>query len=254
MSEKILLLFDVDGTLTHPRLTIQKNMTDFLYRWKSCKNITLGIVGGSDIEKQKEQLQDILFSCFHYIFSENGLVSFENEEFTENLKLIHQMNFVNFLGEEMYQEIINTVLNFLSKISLPVKRGTFIELRHGMINVSPIGRSCNQKERDAFFEYDKKHNIREKMKRFLEEKWKDKNLAVSIGGQISLDIYPKGWDKTYCLQFVENKYDKIYFFGDRTEKNGNDYELYHDKRVIGIKVENPDDTIKKVEEIVCNFF
>jgi phosphomannomutase len=52
MSEKILLLFDVDGTLTEPRLPIQKNMIDALYRWKSCKNITLGIVGGSDIEKQ----------------------------------------------------------------------------------------------------------------------------------------------------------------------------------------------------------
>ena len=33
--------------------------------------------------------------------------------------------------------------------------GTFIEFRTGMLNVSPIGRNCSQKEREEFFEYDK---------------------------------------------------------------------------------------------------
>ena len=28
----------------------------------------------------------------------------------------------------------------------------------------------------------------------------------------------QGWDKTYCLQFVENDYDTIHFFGDKTYK------------------------------------
>ena len=26
----------------------------------------------------------------------------------------------------------------------------------------------------------------------------------------------QGWDKTYCLQFVENDFDSIHFFGDKT--------------------------------------
>lgn len=34
-------------------------------------------------------------------------------------------------------------------------RGTFIEFRSGMINVSPIGRNCSQEERDEFEKYDK---------------------------------------------------------------------------------------------------
>lgn len=34
-------------------------------------------------------------------------------------------------------------------------RGTFIEFRNGMLNVSPIGRSCTQEERKEFFELDK---------------------------------------------------------------------------------------------------
>lgn len=34
-------------------------------------------------------------------------------------------------------------------------RGTFVEFRNGLINVSPIGRNCSQEERIAFNEYDK---------------------------------------------------------------------------------------------------
>ena len=34
-------------------------------------------------------------------------------------------------------------------------RGTFIEFRSGMLNVSPIGRNCSQEERDEFERYDK---------------------------------------------------------------------------------------------------
>ncbi len=30
------------------------------------------------------------------------------------------------------------------------------------------------------------------------------------------DAYTQGWDKTYCLQFVEKEYDTIHFFGDKT--------------------------------------
>ena len=49
---------------------------------------------------------------------------------------------------------------------------------------------------------------------------------MSIGGQISFDVFPKGWDKTYCLQFVEGEgYDEIHFFGDKTYEGGNDFEV-----------------------------
>jgi phosphomannomutase len=47
------------------------------------------------------------------------------------------------------------------------------------------------------------------------------------GGQISFDVFPIGWDKTYCLQFVEKSgYKEIHFFGDKTHKGGNDYEIF----------------------------
>ena len=120
-----------------------------------------------------------------------------------------------------------------------------------MINVSPIGRSCIQSERDEFEIYDKENNVRkdiiEKLKESLGNEFY--NIQFSIGGQISIDIFPQGWDKTYCLQFVQYKYDKIYFFGDKTMKGGNDYEIYNDSRVKGYGVNNYKDTIKYINEL-----
>ncbi|KAJ1346648.1 hypothetical protein KIN20_001519 [Parelaphostrongylus tenuis] len=72
-----------------------------------------------------------------------------------------------------------------------------------MLNLSPIGRSCSQTERDQFVVYDKEHRIREKFVKALEEKFAGYGLCFAIGGQISVDVYPIGWDKTYCLQYVE---------------------------------------------------
>ena len=33
-------------------------------------------------------------------------------------------------------------------------RGTFIEFRSGMLNISPIGRNCSQEERDEYEKFD----------------------------------------------------------------------------------------------------
>lgn len=41
----------------------------------------------------------------------------------------------------------------MSDLTLPKKRGTFIEFRNGMINVSPIGRNASVEERNEFQAY-----------------------------------------------------------------------------------------------------
>ena len=37
-----------------------------------------------------------------------------------------------------------TFTRYISELDIPVMRGTFIEFRNGMLNVSPIGRNCSQ--------------------------------------------------------------------------------------------------------------
>lgn len=80
--------------------------------------------------------------------------------------------------------------------------------------------------------------------------------SYSIGGQISFDVFPTGWDKTYCLQHLAAEkdisgveYKTIHFFGDKTFEGGNDYEIYSDPRTIGHSVTGPEDTMQQLKEI-----
>jgi phosphomannomutase len=214
-------------------------MIDTLNKIK--EKVYIGIVGGSDYKKQIEQLGENL-KLFDFIFAENGLHSFKGDD------EFHKQSILKHLGEDKLQEFINFVLGYFSQLKLPKKRGTFIEFRNGMMNISPIGRNCSHDERDEFELYDKEHKIRQTMVEILSEKFKDLNLTYSIGGQISFDVFPKGWDKTYCLQFL-TEFKTIHFFGDKTHKGGNDHEIYEHERTIGHKVTKYEDTIAALTEM-----
>ncbi|KAK2097507.1 hypothetical protein P7K49_022958 [Saguinus oedipus] len=166
-----LLLTEIQQSHTYV-LKITKEMDDFLQKLR--QKIKIGVVGGSDFEKVQEQLgNDVIIVEIH-------------------------------LGEALIQDLINYCLSYIAKIKLPKKRhqrleledtfhcivcerrlkfhlGTFIEFRNGMLNVSPIGRSCSQEERIEFYELDKKENIRQKFVADLQKEFAGKGLTFSIG-------------------------------------------------------------------------
>lgn len=59
--------------------------------------------------------------------------------------------------------------------------------------------------------------VRAKFVEVLREKFSDYGLTFSIGGQISFDVFPTGWDKTFCLRHVADEgFEEIHFYGDKT--------------------------------------
>ena len=107
-----------------------------------------------------------------------------------------------------------------------------MEFRNGMINVSPIGRNASIAERIEFLKYDQVHGLRAAFVKVLEEKFASYNLTFSIGGQISFDVFPNGWDKTYALRHVEGEgFEEIHFFGDKTYKVRYDLTLSFDQEI-----------------------
>ena len=247
-----LILFDVDKTLSESRCVMKPEMKNILQTLKT-GGYKIGIVGGSDFAKQKEQLGDDILEFFDYVFSENGLVAFKNGQslndmYMFELKKKKTTNIIDFLGDEFLTQFIDDVLLYLSEIKLPFKRGHFIEMRQGMINISPCGRSVTADERKCFEMIDKCQNIRNKLVHRLTQKYGE-ILKFSIGGTISIDAFPHGWDKTFCLYYIgKDHFSKIYFFGDQTQPGGNDHEIYNDSRVIGFSVKNPEDTLKQIQE------
>uniref|UniRef100_A0A1I7U2R1 Phosphomannomutase n=2 Tax=Caenorhabditis tropicalis TaxID=1561998 RepID=A0A1I7U2R1_9PELO len=245
-TSKTILVFDVDGTLTAARQQITPEMREFLIETR--KRVPLAVVGGSDFKKITEQLaghdKDLLLSLFDYVFAENGLLGFKGTE-PYPVQSIQKA-----IGDDKLQELINFSLRYMSEIRLPVKRGNFVEFRNGMINLSPIGRSCSQEERNQFVIFDRENGIRQKFAEELRKNFGKYGLQFAIGGQISVDVFPTGWDKTFCLQYIQNHFDIIHFFGDKTAPGGNDHEIFADERTIGHTVEGPEDTKKQVEEVL----
>lgn len=240
---RVIYLFDVDGTLTAPRIAITEEMRAFM-RLARGKAI-LGIVGGSDLSKQAEQLGHNLINEYDYVFSENGLVAYRDG------KLIATQSIKDYFGYEKLKPFINFCLHYIADLDIPVKTGTFVEFRSGLINISPIGRNCSQQEREEFFKYDQIHKIREKMVAVLQEKFAHLNLKFSIGGQISFDVFPVGWDKTFCLQFLETDgFSEIHFFGDKTAPGGNDYEIFSSPKTIGHSVGSWQDTREQLKQLL----
>lgn len=122
-----------------------------------------------------------------------------------------------------------------------------------MFNISPIGRNCSREERNDYETFDLEHNVRQNMVQAMKEEFADLNLTYSIGGQISFDVFPSGWDKTYCLRFISpDDFDQVHFFGDKTFVGGNDYEIFSSERTIGHTVTSPEDTMEQCTKLFMN--
>jgi phosphomannomutase len=65
----------------------------------------------------------------------------------------------------------------------------------------------------------KVHGVRAAFIKVLKEKFPDYDLIYAVGGKISFDIFPPGWDKTYSLRHLESEqFEEIHFFGDSTSE------------------------------------
>ena len=199
-------LFDVDGTLTPSRLPIDKNFEQFFLNWMKGKNVYL--VTGSDKDKTIEQIGEKIWSNVNRAYQSCGNAVYEKG------KLIRQSDF------KLDRELRRLLFTFNAVSEWPHKFDNHIEERIGLVNYSSIGRSCPQTYRNAYHMWDMLNEERKLFCKMVEETFPE--LEASIGGQISIDIYPKGQNKAQVLDDLEGP---ITFFGDRCEPGGNDYPI-----------------------------
>jgi phosphomannomutase len=138
------------------------------------QKVAIGFVGGSDLAKQQEQISTAsipVTSLFDFCFAENGLTAYKM-----GVPLASH-SFIKWLGEDKYKELVKFILRYIADLDIPTMRGTFVEFRNGMVNVSPIGRNASVEERNAYEKYDKEHKVREKFVAVLREKFADLGLT-----------------------------------------------------------------------------
>jgi len=212
---KEIYIFDVDGTLTPPRESMNKKFVLFFQEFASRNQVY--IASGSDLDKIKDQLPESILKTVHGVFTCMGNC------FHQYGKKIYQNDFIE--PEGLRDDLRDKLLS--SKY--PKRRGNHVEKRVGMINFSIVGRNASQEEREDYALFDKKESERRLFASVLNTKYKDKITAV-VGGEISIDIFNPGKDKSQVLTYLKSNdmigsNTVINFFGDRTEPGGNDFAL-----------------------------
>ena len=263
---KDLILFDMDGTISEPRGRVVSEFISMLPLLTERYHV--GIVTGSGIEYVREQAPFLFGGSAaravgqergHFgsvlIFPCNGTQHFESS-FDDlkhrGVKKVYSTDIISELGSDIYRSLITIItglqLDVLENYDIPVS-GNFISLRESMVNWCPIGRSATQQDRDVFSKIDNDVNLRDSLMQKLNislEFSGIKTIEVVLGGVTSLDIYPVGWDKTYCLSFLKSEFPdskKIYFFGDKCLEGQNDCSIYKECYPNSYNVSSPLETV-----------
>lgn len=203
--------FDVDGTLTPHRQRIDKEFKIFFENWSTSKmksGDSVILVTGSDSKKTQEQIGTALWRHMTACYQNCG-----NQMYIAG-KLIKESKW------RMSAMLHLDILTLIETSPYFGKAKNNIEERSGMINISTVGRSADSKLRNAYFTWDQAVGERKKIVELLSLRYP--RLEFSIGGQISVDVYPKGKDKSQALKDWDGE---SIFFGDSCGKGGNDYSI-----------------------------
>ena len=245
-------IFDMDGTLTESRRCITGETLSALKRLSPAK---LYLVTGSDMVKVVEQMgTDVLLEKFERVMACNGTrvwncnLDLDDEMLAYEPELIHKVSLIDHYSQADINHIVSTLLRLAADNHTKYKTGTFVEWRDSQINFSLIGRNCSLEQRDDYAKWDAKSGERDKAIEQLRETFKGWGLSFRKGGQISIDITRKGWDKSYALQSIAESPKDCVFFGDRIEGNGNDSDIavlcgaYHE-------VSGPEETVEIIKSV-----
>jgi phosphomannomutase len=209
MEERIVkYIFDVDGTLTPSRRKIDTKFMDYFERFMIYNDTYL--VTGSDQSKTIEQVGKLIYNLARRVYNCNGNDTYEAFENT------YRSNWC------LSKEEIEWLTVKLSESKFPFRSGKHIEQRPGLTNFSIIGRNCTLAERNMYVRWDEESQERS----IIAEEFKKEfpEIDAKVAGETGIDIFPIGKDKSQILKDF-NVNEKLVFFGDKMEPNGNDYEL-----------------------------
>ena len=256
-----IVLFDMDGTLTPPRKKIEREVITKLKELS--QHADIGIVTGSGYDYLFQQCRDIwfdigsvrptlitLFPCNGTQVYKWGGKKFESTYSASMAKFLGETNF-----DILMRALVHAQFQYVVKDPEHPLTGHFISCRGSLVNWCPVGRNANDSQRKMFVDYDQKTGVRESMKSMIEKYLfvnEIENVTLALGGSTSIDIFPTGWDKTYCLRHIEDR--NYWFIGDSCTGNGNDRTLYEAASFLerGFSTESPQETLTIIDSIISS--
>ena len=204
----IKYIFDVDGTITPSRGTMDREFRRWFSKFAERKEVYL--VTGSDRDKTIEQVGEVVYNRAKKVYQCGGNDVWIGDSQISSNKFVLKDDLKTVLLEE-------------------VKRSKFyrkgfqnIEERSGLVNFSIPGRPCGLETRAMYRQWDEHKHERQDIVFRLREQFDEYDFKIA--GETGIDITSIGFNKSQILKDFDKR-DVIWFFGDKTSPDGNDHEI-----------------------------
>ena len=198
-------VFDVDGTLTPSRGSIDLEFKEFFNSF--CLRHNVYLVTGSDKPKTLEQIGKDTYNLCKRVFNCNGNDVWEGDTHVRT---------TSWILPEAVHEWLSVQL---TTSCFPLRTGLHFEHRPGMCNFSIVGRNATKDERALYVKWDNEHNERKSIATTCNYMFPE--LEAKVGGETGLDISKRGNDKGQIASEVR----PFTYFGDAIYDGGNDYPI-----------------------------
>ena len=241
-----LIAFDIDGTLTQSKLSLDVEMAELLCQLM--EKYMVAIISGASYEQFKWQILDCL-SCSSermqnlYLLPTDGTIfCYSNDWQCENDAP---------LSKEEKKRIKSAFENIFEKSGLESPDeiyGELVEDRGAQLNFSALGQDAPIELKEK---WDSDNKKRKRIVRVLKRALP--SFSIRIGGTTSIEVTKASIDKAYGLNKLMERTGiskkKILYLGDKLFKGGNDEPVL----ILGVEcraVENPEETKKVILELL----
>lgn len=192
------------------------------------------LITGSNIEKTVEQVGQAVLDQAMMFWDCGGQRGWNRGRIFQNVTWKPPVGLRDFLMDEVEKSEFN------------IKTSTHIEERPGMLNFSTVGRDCDQNTRVLYFQWDRVKKERIALCDRIEANF---DVDALVGGEISIDIVPKGSGKHNALSYMNDGYG-VHFFGDNIMNVGNDHSIAV-RCSEYTEVKSVDETYKALEKLLA---
>jgi HAD superfamily hydrolase (TIGR01484 family) len=251
ISQKKIIIFDLDGTLTKSKSDLDKEMATLI------------------CELLRQRYVAVTSGCSFHQFETQFLSKLPKNTSLRNLFLFPTCSasgyyynarrgaftraYSNLLPKHAAERIIHSFETVFKETGYaPPKKtyGQVFENRGSQLTFSALGQKAPlQLKRKWDPKQKKRLRIRKLLKQHLP------NFEISIGGTTSIDVTRKGVNKTLCIKKLKQRLcltrKNMLYVGDALFRGGNDYIM----RSTGIKcisVSGPDETKTLIKRIIEN--
>ncbi len=222
-SNKKVVVFDLDGTLTESKTAISREMASLFCRLLAKKRVA--VMGGGNHSQFKNQFLSFL-ACPKENYENLFILPVSGGSFYKfhagKWKLLYEKT----LSLAERKKILSAFEKSLKTVGYSVPKkvyGKIIEDRGSQITFSALGQKAPVKEKEK---WNIENNIKIRGKLRFDLKKRLPGFEVRMGGLTSVDVTKKGIDKAYGINMIikllkVSKKDIVYV-GDALYRGGND--------------------------------